>query len=61
MNLLGVSNPSPLKTWPRWPPQAAHVISVRVMNILLSSCRLIAPGIADICIGIRYASVKIMY
>lgn len=25
---VGVLNPSPLKTWPKWPPQAAHVISV---------------------------------
>lgn len=24
---VGVRNPSPLKTWPRCPPQAAHVIS----------------------------------
>lgn len=43
---LGVSNPSPLKTCPRCPPQAAQVISVRVMNSDLSSCLFTAPGIA---------------
>lgn len=25
---VGVGNPSPLNTWPRCPPQAAHVISI---------------------------------
>jgi hypothetical protein len=25
---VGVLNPSPLKTWPKCPPQAVHVISV---------------------------------
>ena len=45
-HVLGVENPSPLNTWPRWPPQAVQVISMRVMNMDLSSCRLTAPGIA---------------
>lgn len=25
---VGVLNPSPLNTWPKWPPHAAQVISV---------------------------------
>jgi hypothetical protein len=45
-HILGVLNPSPLNTWPRWPPQAVQVISMRVTNIDLSSWRLTAPGIA---------------
>ena len=45
-HLLGVGKFSPLNTWPRWPPQAAQVISVRVLPRDLSSCRLTAPGIA---------------
>ena len=51
-HLLGVGNFSPLNTWPRWPPQAAQVISVRVVNIDLSSCRLTAPGMAEL--GVEY-------
>ena len=26
------------KTWPRWPPQAAHVTSVRIIPWLESTC-----------------------
>ena len=48
MHLLGVGKPSPWNTCPRWPPQAAQVISVRVMNDELSTCLLMAPGMAVI-------------
>jgi|SRR5882762_3104413 len=51
VRVLGVSNPSPLKTCPRWPPHAAQVISVLVVKKLLSSYLLIAPGIAILCIS----------
>ena len=27
---VGVGNPSPLNTWPKWPPQLLHKISVRL-------------------------------
>ena len=38
-NLLGVSNFSPRKRWPRWPPQLAQVISVlRASQSLLMQC-----------------------
>ena len=29
LSFVGVGNPSPLKTWPKCPPHAAHVISIR--------------------------------
>lgn len=35
------------KTWPWWPPQLAHTISVRVMPHDESLCSLIAPGMAS--------------
>lgn len=45
--LLGVSNPSPLKTCPRCPPQAVQTISVRSLPKDRSSCRETAPGKAN--------------
>lgn len=45
--LLGVSNPSPLKTCPRCPPQAVQTISVRSLPNDRSSCRETAPGRAN--------------
>ena len=45
-HVLGVGKPSPLKTWPRCPPQAVQVISVRSMPQDLSVWRLTAPGMA---------------
>jgi len=53
LHSLGVSNPSPLKTCPRWPPHAVQVISVRVIPYDSSSCLVTAPGIA-----VRYASLN---
>lgn len=41
---VGVGKPSFLNSWPRWPPQLAHVISTRIMPNVLSSCLLTAPG-----------------
>ena len=56
---VGVLKPSPLNTClvvsmtlcgsvfnthPRWPPQFAHMISIRLMNIDRSSLRMTAPG-----------------
>ncbi len=46
--LLGVLNPSPLKTCPKCPPHAVHVISVLVVLNELSTWRLTAPGTATI-------------
>lgn len=46
MDVLGVGNPSPLNTWPKCPPHAVQVISIRRIPRLLSSCRFTAPGIA---------------
>ena len=37
LSSVGVLNPSPLKTWPRWPPQLLQTISVRTMPPDLSS------------------------
>jgi len=51
---LGVGNPSPWKTCPRWPPQAVHVISMRRIPKLLSSCLLTAPGIAITSLGGKF-------
>ena len=47
MDVLGVEKPSPLNTWPKCPPHAAQVISMRVIPRVLSSCRFTAPGIAE--------------
>jgi hypothetical protein len=41
---VGVLYPSPLNTWPRWPPQFAHTISVRRMPNAPSTRRSTAPG-----------------
>ena len=46
-DVLGVEKPSPLNTWPKCPPHAAQVISIRLIPRVLSSCRFTAPGIAD--------------
>jgi len=45
--LLGVEYPSPLKTWPKWPPQAVQVISILVIPKVRSSCLVTAPGNAS--------------
>jgi len=42
---VGVGYPSPLKTWPKWPPQFEHTISVLSMPNVRSVCRVTAPGI----------------
>ena len=47
LSSFGVSNFSPLKICPKWPPQFAHIISVRIISIDSSSFSLIAPGIAS--------------
>ena len=44
--LVGVKR-SPLNSWPKWPPQLAHVISMRCMPRVLSSWRSTAPGISS--------------
>lgn len=41
---VGVGNPSPSNTCPRWPPQFLHVISTRFIPKLLSSCLSTVPG-----------------
>ena len=41
---VGVGYPSPLKTWPRWPPHLLQVISVRDMPSVESVWRVTAPG-----------------
>ena len=45
-DVLGVGNPSPLNIWPKCPPHAVQVISMRCIPRVVSSCRLTAPGIA---------------
>ena len=41
--------PSPVKTWPRWPPHRAQVISVRRPSA--STVRFTAPGISSSKLG----------
>lgn len=43
LSSVGVSNFSPLNTWPRCPPQLAQQISVRTIPIVTSSCLVSAP------------------
>lgn len=47
LSSVGVGYPSPLNTWPRWPPQLLHTISVRSMPNVRSVCLVTAPGTAS--------------
>lgn len=44
LSSVGVLYPSPLNTWPKWPPQFEQTISVRSIPNVRSVCRVTAPG-----------------